>query len=116
MGGGGGGGGAGGANPAMGGAGGGRGGGGGGGGGAPGGAVMGETERKIHISDRLTARRGRSASPPPPTPLLHNITSICLRTLRGRGSASTSARRSTLGHTLRYELSVSMTTGSHGCG
>lgn len=111
---GGGGGGAGGAIPAMGGAGGGRGGGGGGGGGAPGGAGMVGTERRTHVSDHLAVRQEQSVSSPPPTPLLHNIISIYLRTLRARRSASTSPRRSALGHTpLRYESSVSMATSLH---
>lgn len=108
---GGGGGGAGGAIPAMGGAGGGRGGGGGGGGGAPGGAGMVGTERRTHVSDHLAVRQEQSVSSPPPTPLLHNIISIYLRTLRAQRSAPTSRA---LGHTpLRYESSVSMATSLH---
>lgn len=110
---GGGGGGAGGAIPAMGGAGGGRGGGGGGGGGggAPGGAGMVGTERRTHVSDHLAVRQEQSVSSPPPTPRLHNIISIYLRTLRARRSAPTSRA---LGHTpLRYESSVSMATSLH---
>lgn len=50
-------------------------------------------------------------SSPPPTPWLHDIISIYLRTLRARRSAPTSHA---LGHTpLRYESSVSMATSLH---